>query len=349
MRARILILSLCGMTAIVSARPKTDVLIMNNGDRFTCEIKKLERGVLYAGLDYVDGTISIEWSKVARVESSQLFIVNTQDGSVYEGTIRTPETPAQQPVRIEVLGLAERPAPLERARVVELAQTSESFWRQLSGNFDSGLIFTKGNNTTQYNIGADLRLRRELWRGEASFVSTLSKSSGVTAATRNQTRLGARRLIAGKRKWFYSGAGEFLQSSQQGINIQTTLGGGIGKFLKDTNIARVSVTGGLAWQSTQYDLKTNVQSPPNALAALFAADMHLFQFKKTSFDITASALPMLSEAGRVRTYVNTAYAIQIISNLWFKISFYGNWDNRPPANFSGSDYGTSSSISWSFN
>ena len=30
------------------------------------------------------------------------------------------------------------------------------------------------------------------------------------------------------------------------------------------------------------------------------------------------------------------------------ISFYGNWDNKPIAGFSGSDYGTTSGISWTF-
>lgn len=77
--------------------------------------------------------------------------------------------------------------------------------------------------------------------------------------------------------------------------------------------------------------------------------MHLFRFKKTTLDVTVSALPVLTELGRLRTYVNTAYSIQIVNNLWVKFSFYGNWDNRPPAAFSGSDYGTSTSISWSFN
>jgi len=331
------------------ARTKTDVVVMSNGDRFTCEIKRLERGVLYASFDYVDGTIAVEWSKVARVESSQLFIVHVQDGSIYEGTIRTPESTAQQPVKMEVLEPAEKATLLERATVVELAPTSESLWKRFSGNVDTGLIFTKGNDTTQYNVGAALRVRGEHWRMAAEYFSTLSKSSGVEASTRNQSRLWARRLIGGKRAWYYSGAAEFLQSSQQSINLQTTVGGGVGRFLKDTNTARIAITADLAVQQTRYEPSIGSQSPPNALAGMIVGDLHLFRFKKTSFDATASVLPMLTEAGRVRTYVNTAYSIQIISNLWFKISFYGNWDNRPPSAFSGSDYGVSSSISYSFN
>jgi len=30
------------------------------------------------------------------------------------------------------------------------------------------------------------------------------------------------------------------------------------------------------------------------------------------------------------------------------VSFYGNWDNQPPPGFSGSDYGSSSGLSWTF-
>ena len=189
----------------LTARSKTDVLVMANGDRLTCEIKKLERGVLYGSFDYIDGTVSLQWSKVVRVDSKQLFIVHTQDGSIYEGALRTPETPAQQPVKIEVLEASQNARPLAPAQVVEMAQTSEAFWRRLSGNIDSGLMFTKGNSTTQYTFGADLRVRGEHWRLAADFVSTLSKSSGVAAATRNQPRLWARRLIGGKRKWYYTG------------------------------------------------------------------------------------------------------------------------------------------------
>ncbi len=343
-----ILLSVC-LAGGLTARTKTDVVVMTNGDRFTCEIEKLERGVLYTSFDYVDGTVAMQWSKVARVESSQLFIVHTQDGSIFEGTIRTTENPGQKPVRIEVLEPSKQSALLEQGRVVELAPTTESVWRRFSGHFNSGLMYTKGNETTQYNMGADLRVRGEHWRFASDFVSNFSKSSEVVAASRNQSRLWARRVIGGRRAWYYSAAAEFLHSSQQGINLQTTLGAGFGRFLRDSNTARLAVTAYLAVQQTRYESSTKTDSRPNALGAMFAGDLHLFRFKKTSFDLTASALPILTEIGRIRSYANTAYSIQVVSTLWFKLSFYGSWDNRPPSNFSGSDYGVSSSISYSFN
>jgi hypothetical protein len=35
---------------------------------------------------------------------------------------------------------------------------------------------------------------------------------------------------------------------------------------------------------------------------------------------------------------------QIVEQAHLNISFYGDWDNRPPLAFSGSDYGTSSGV-----
>ena len=40
--------------------------------------------------------------------------------------------------------------------------------------------------------------------------------------------------------------------------------------------------------------------------------------------------------------------IKFTGNLSWHVSFYGNWDNRPPGNLPGSDYGTSSGLSWAF-
>jgi hypothetical protein len=63
--------------APVFARNSTDVVVMKNGDRMTGQVKSLNAGILSVSLDYVNGTISVDWSEVAHLESSQLFVVLT--------------------------------------------------------------------------------------------------------------------------------------------------------------------------------------------------------------------------------------------------------------------------------
>jgi hypothetical protein len=81
---------------------------------------------------------------------------------------------------------------------------------------------------------------------------------------------------------------------------------------------------------------------------MLAGNVKLFKFNKTNLSVTASVFPALSQPGRVYTNLNVAYYIKIVSNLSWNASFYGNWDNQPPPTFSGSDYGTSSGLSWTF-
>src|ERR1700758_3320839 len=101
-RATILGFIVFFLTAPLFAREKTDILVMRNGDHMTCEIKGLDSGVLYVSFDYIDGTASVDWSKVARLESQQLFVVKTEDGAVFTGSLKTAEMGAGRPVQIRV-------------------------------------------------------------------------------------------------------------------------------------------------------------------------------------------------------------------------------------------------------
>src|SRR3974390_2357725 len=92
------VIVLTGWPAI--AREKSDVLVMRNGDRLTCEIKNLSADTLSIKLDYALGTISIDWFKVDHLESTQLFLVKTQDGEVYTGRLSMPRKEGERPVSI---------------------------------------------------------------------------------------------------------------------------------------------------------------------------------------------------------------------------------------------------------
>jgi hypothetical protein len=83
MNIRVLIFSLILLVpSPLFARDNTDVIVMKNGDRLTCEVRALSAGVLSIKLKYVQGTIGVQWSEVARLESDQLFLVKTEGGTV---------------------------------------------------------------------------------------------------------------------------------------------------------------------------------------------------------------------------------------------------------------------------
>jgi len=195
--------------------------------------------VLYVSFDYIDGTASVNWSKVARLESKQLFVVKTQGSAVYTGILRTPDTPADLPVKIQVLA-AEKEDVLDRSQIVQMVATSDRFWQRFNGEVSFGVIYSKGNQSTQYSLGSQTAYVRERWTGLADFNSNLSSSLGTNASTRNSINIGGRHLLPWN-NWFYAGLGAFLQSSEQGIALQSTVGGGIGRFFKNTNRTNISL------------------------------------------------------------------------------------------------------------
>ena len=329
------------------ARDKTDVIIMKNGDHLTGEIKGLSEGVLYFSLDYILGTSSVQWSKVDHIESKQLFLVKTEDGSVYTGTLSTAETGTGRPLTIEVVQAAEHTVPLERRAVVQINQTSEHFWRRFNGTINTGIQYSKGNSATQFNLSSEVAYPRERWQAVASYNSSLATSTGVTASTRNQFTLGALHLLPWN-QWFYAGLGNLLQSSEQGIDLQNSIAGGVGRYLANTNHATIYIIGGFGWQRTAYSPSVIGAPTQEVATAMVSGAAKLFRFNKTNLDVMGTVFPALSQPGKVYSQLNATYYIKLSGRLSWNISFYGNWDNQPPPTFSGSDYGTSSGLSLTF-
>jgi hypothetical protein len=332
------------LTPPLFARESTDVIVMKNGDHLTGEIKGLNAGVLYVSMKYILGTSSLQWSEVARLESKQLFLVKTEGGSVYTGTLNTASSPSDRPVKIEVRESSGQKVEIDRPRIVAMGVTSTKFFQRFNGSIDSGIIYSKGNESTQYSLGSQVNYPRERWAAAASFNSTLSDSTGAPVSTRNQVDLDAFRLLRSN-NWFYEGLGIFLHSSEQGISRQVTAGGAVGRYLKNTNHARISVFAGFAGQNTEYQDDIFRQ---NAASGLIAANVQFFRFNKTNANVTTVLLPAISQPGRVKFNMNATYYIKLIRNLSWNVSFYGNWDSQPPDGLSGSDYGSNSGLSWTF-
>jgi hypothetical protein len=343
----IILFSTLLFSAPLFAREKSDVIVMKNGDRFTCEITGLSAGVLSVKISYVDGTMAVQWSQVAHLESNQLFLVHTESGTVYTGKISTTGVSNDPPIKIEVAEAPIKQVEVAQHEVIKLSETSEGFWRRFDGAVNTGLLYSKGNESTQFNVSSQVAYNRERWSSQLNFNSSLASSNGANVTTRNQIDLSTLKLLRWN-NWFYAGTGSFLQSSVQEIDLQTTLGGGIGRYLKNTNRASIYVIGGLGWQNVGYRQNTADQGPQNTAVGFVTSELKAFKFKKTNLDVSASLLPAISDPGRVHFNANAAYYIKLINDLSWNFSFYGSWDSRPPPTLPKSDYGTSSGLSWTF-
>jgi len=347
MKLRAIVCCALFWAAPLLARESTDVIVMKNGDHLTGEIKGMSQGVLYISMSYILGTSDVQWSAVDHIESKQLFLVKTEDGLVYTGTLSTAEAAEKRPVTIEVVESSSKQVDLERRTVVQMDQTSQHFWQRFNGEINTGITYTKGNQSTQYNLSSEVTYPRPRWQAIAAFNSTLSTSTGVTATTRNQLEVGAQRLLRWN-NWFYAGEGGLLQSSEQSINHQGSIGGGIGRYFLNTNRTKIYLLGGFAWQQTTYAPSVFVSGAQNVATGLLTGGLKFYRFNKTTIEFTGNVFPAISQPGRVYTNVNASYYIKLSGSLSWNVSFYGNWDNQPPPTFSGSDYGTSSGLSITF-
>ena len=81
------------------AQADTDVVVFDNGDRLTGEIKSLERGKLRFKTEATD-TISIEWDNVAFLSSEQNIQVELFDGKRYLGQLKL--SPALKVINVQL-------------------------------------------------------------------------------------------------------------------------------------------------------------------------------------------------------------------------------------------------------
>src|ERR1044072_5054262 len=74
------LLIIVAFAVVTVAKHKDDLVVMKNGDRMTGEIKKMQRGQLTFKADYMAADVVLDWSKVARLESKDPYLISMTDG-----------------------------------------------------------------------------------------------------------------------------------------------------------------------------------------------------------------------------------------------------------------------------
>jgi hypothetical protein len=332
---------ICATQAQASSRLKTDVVFMKNGDKITCEIRSLEQGQLTIKQDYANSTVVFDWGKVDHIQTHQPFVVVDNRGDATSGSIS--ENTDEHIVNVN--GAVSKNIPHDE--VVSIQQTGETFTRRLRGDVDLGLSFAQSN--AQKNLTLEGDLTYQATTHLASATSSSQFSSQKETNDTNETTVKTEYFNQLRRSDWYGGAiANFLSSSEQQIDLRSTLGGAIAIRPIYTNKSNLSLIAGLAFTSEKD--KSNSESTANkrGLDSAIAAQFSTFRFDSTTFDTTLWVYPSLTTPGRVRMTLNQDVYYKFYKDFYIRASFYDNYDNRPVVGAPQNNLGLSSTVGWSF-
>ena len=146
----------------------------------------------------------------------------------------------------------------------------------------------------------------------------------------------------------------FERNDQLGIDLRSSIGVARGRFIRQTNQQRLALYGGLVVNREEIDgtnLAPNADLSKDSVEAIGALQAEWFRYDEPELDITSSLIvyPSLSESGRVRTELDLSVRWEIISDLFWAVTVYHDFDSDPPnTEADKADYGIITSVGWEF-
>jgi hypothetical protein len=212
-----------------------------------------------------------------------------------------------------------------------------------------GYNFAKAGGVAQGNatLNADYRsliriesLRFSTTTTDANSENNIDESSKRVTLALQHTRLW-------KDRWFSNAGLSFDRNDELGLNLRTSLSGGAGKFMIQSNTMLWSLDAGL--QVSREDLNAEAETA-DSLEATFRIRFDWFRFHDPEFDWSSivQVIPSLTESGRVRGEVETKLQWELIGDLNWGVSLYASFDNQPSTVGSTSDYGVNTSLTYEF-
>ncbi len=320
-----------------------DVVTMKNGDRLTGEVNGLENGILSVETDYSSTDLYVDWNQVVTVRSTATYLITLANGIHVTGKLERGPGSDEHPEDVKIVGdNGELRVPY--LSVVEIESKKPSVWRQLKGSVDAGVSFTSGNSQTTANTDVNVRYSTPKWSASAALGTSFSDQSGGTKTNRNDLSFGGQRFLS--RNAYLGGLLDFLHSSQQDLDLRTTVGGGYGRYWKRTTNTEFRWLGGVVYTQESFAAPTK-QSDSNA-EGLLGVTYDSYRFKIGEIHLQGFVFPGLSDSGRVRATTTNSLVIKLTNNFHFTFSFWDNYDSRPPTTAKKNELGLSSAIGWAF-
>ena len=309
------------MAVFLNLFAQKDTVYSSTGDRIIGEIKSMNRNVLTFDTDYADSDFQIEWNNVDGLISKTHLIVYTKDGKRYSGNLGY-DKGNKRMVAISGTG---KNLNLSLDEIVQINTLESSFWSRIIISVDAGFSLAKANNLSQFSMAGQVKYTADKWRLGGSFNNVATNQDDVDATTRNEANVDFSRDIYGNAFAFVGM--EFLESSEQNLDLRTTSKLGVGYYLIRTNGLFLQTGIGLANANEKYGAPNS--STENSFEGLGQIEFDAFDIGYLSFRAKVTAFPSFTNKGRVRVNSDVSVKYDLPFDFYIKASITHNYDNKP--------------------
>lgn len=317
---------------------KVDVVRLKNGDRITCEITTLNRGVLTISTDSL-GKVAIHWGQVDGLESPRTFTLQLASGERYYGRLIAS---AVGTITVD-LG-AGASATLAAADIVQIMPIGRSFWRRLDGTLDLGFSFAQANLDTRATLNGSITYRSQTRQLGASYASQVSTREDADREYRTDLHLNMSRYLA--THWYAIAWGGFQQNDELTLDLRLVGGGGFGRELVHTNSRLWSIYGGAAYTRELY----SGEPYDNSTEAVIGGNLDFFTPRSDKFSLTNRVASYLNVGGRrrMRLELQSAWRHEFLADFYWSLNGFESFDSDPPDAQKQNDFGVNFAIGWKF-
>jgi hypothetical protein len=144
---------------------------------------------------------------------------------------------------------------------------------------------------------------------------------------------------------FWAGLAGAEENTELGLKLRTSLGGGGGLNIIQTNKELLSTLAGFSinreWYVDSTKAKYNIEGLLSSNYQLF-----IYDHPKVSFQTSLKIFPGITDFGRIRSNLDSYLDWEIFLDFYWVLSFYFNFDNKPASSASETDYRFETSVKY---
>lgn len=229
--------------------------------------------------------------------------------------------------------------------IVRLATLETGIWyERLDGSASIGYSYTQASQIEVVNLSGLVGTRNRKRRWDVALDAQVSSQNVGPSSQRASLVSTLERFMPNR--YYYEGSLEFTRNQELGLNLRSLVGGTFGRYVLQSPGREWRAGVGLAASAE----RGADGSRREGLEAQLGTSLRLFRFDSPETNVIASLvlLPSLTESGRLRSEGSVKLRRELVSDLFFEISLYDSYDNRPAEGSEVNDWSVATSLGYSF-